>query len=104
MENQMKTVRTHRVGTVTAGLSMVVFGIMLLLYSLFEMIDFSLVLSLWPLILVGLGIELLASNIGSKKIVYDKGAVFLMIMMFFFVMGMAVVEICLEAAKNYIYC
>ena len=100
--NNMQTYRIHRVGTVTAGASMVVFGILLLIHSVFGFIDYQMVFSLWPLILIGLGAELLLSNFSEKRIVYDKGAVVLMIIMTFFAIGMAVAEICMEVTELYI--
>lgn len=99
--NSVVTYRTHRVGSVTAGLSMIVFGVLLLLHSMFDMISYNTILSLWPIILMGLGLELLLSNFFEKKIVYDKTAVFLLIIMAFFAIGMAVADVCLEATELY---
>ena len=96
------TYRTHRVGSVTAGFSMIVFGILLLSHSVFGFADYQLIFSFWPMILIGLGLELLLSNFMEKKIVYDKTAVVLMIIMVFFAIGMAVAEICLEATELYL--
>lgn len=93
--------RTHRVGSVTAGFSMIIFGILLLLHSVFGFADYQLIFSFWPVILIGLGMELLLSNFMEKKIVYDKAAVALMIIMVFFAIGMAVADICLEATELY---
>jgi len=101
-ENNSQIYRTHRVGSVTTGISMVGFGILLLLHSLFGIIGYNIIFSLWPLILIGLGIELLLSNLLERKIVYDKAAVFLLIIMTFFVMGMAVADICIQATEVYI--
>ena len=100
-ENNMQTYRIHRVGSVTAGLSMVVFGVMLLLHSVFDMISYDRIFALWPLMLIGLGLELLLSNFLAKKIVYDKAAVFLLIFMTFFVVAMAGVDVCMEASRYY---
>lgn len=100
-ENNAQSYRTHRVGSVTTGISMVGFGVLLLLHSLFGMISYSIIFSLWPLILIGLGVELLLSNIWAKKIVYDKAAIFLLIIMTLFVMGMAVADICMQTTEVY---
>ena len=81
---------------------MVVFGILLLIHTVFDFIDYQTVFSLWPLILIGLGIELLLSNFAEKRIVYDKAAVVLMIIMIFFTIGMAVADICIEATELYL--
>ena len=93
------TYRSHRVGSVTAGLSMVGFGIMFLLHLCFDLVDYQMMFSLWPVMLILLGLELLLSNFSSKKIVYDKAAVFLLILMTFFTIGMAVVDECFRWAE-----
>ena len=93
--------RSHRVGSVTAGLSMIGFGVMFLLHLLFDMVDYRMMFSLWPVILILLGVELLLSNFSAKKIVYDKAAIFLLIVMTFFSMGMAVVDACFRWAELY---
>lgn len=101
MENNTLTYRTHRVGSVTSGLSMVGFGIMLLLHSLLGIMNYEMIFSMWPLILIGMGIELLLSNFWERKIVYDKAAVFLLIIMTLFVMSMAVVDVWMKEAAVY---
>ena len=103
MEQKTKTIRVHRVGSLTAGLSLVAFGVMLLLQSTFQLVTYEFILSLWPMVLICLGIELLLSNVMTRKIVYDKGAVFLMILMAFFAVGMAITDVCLKASEIYIY-
>ena len=101
MENNLQTYRVHRVGTITAGMSMILFGVLLFLHTFFEMINYRIIFSLWPLILIGLGIELLLSNFLEKTIMYDKTAVFLLVFMVFFVVAMAVVEVELETVGGY---
>lgn len=96
------TYRTHRVGSITAGLCMVIFGVLLLLHTMFELLDYTIIFAMWPLILIGLGIELLLSNLWKEKITYDKAAVVLLIVMMFFAIGMAVADICLEVTEMYI--
>ena len=93
--------RSHRVGSVTAGLSMIGFGVMFLLHLFFEIIDYRMMFSLWPVILILLGLELLLSNFSTKKIVYDKAAIFLLIVMTFFAMGMGVADECFRWAELY---
>lgn len=99
--NKIQTYRIHRVGTITAGMSMIAFGILMLCHSVFGFIDYQTVFSLWPVILIGLGLELLLSNFAEKRIVYDKAAVVLLIMMMFFAIGMAMAEIYMEVMEIY---
>ncbi len=84
-----KQARTHRVGSVTAGLSMIGFGILFIVHLFYEAFDYAFIFKLWPIIIIGLGIELLLSNLATEKLVYDKGAIFLLVFMSFFAMGMA---------------
>ena len=94
--------RIHRVGSCTAGLSMVGFGILFLLHYFWKNLDYERIFSIWPLILIGLRAELLLSNRWEKKFIYDKGAIFLLIIMIFFVMGLAALDVCFQAGMMYI--
>lgn len=95
-------IRTHRVGSLTAGFSMIAFGVLFLLHGFGSLLTLERIFCFWPVILIGLGLELLASNAMGKKLVYDKGAVFLLILMSFFSMGMAIAEFCLKHAEAYL--
>ena len=101
-ENKGNYVRTHRVGSFTAGLSMIVFGVLFLLHLIIGTLNYALIFSLWPMMLVGLGIELFLSNFSQRKIVYDKGSVFLLIFMAFFAMMMAFADVCMKVGSAYI--
>ncbi len=90
------SIRVHRVGTITTGLSMIIFGVLFLLHGFGYMISYEMIFHLWPIMLIGLGIELLLANMIRRKFVYDKGAIVLLIVMTFFVIGMAAVDICFE--------
>ncbi len=94
--------RTHRVGTITAGLAMVVFGVLLLLQSVFDVMAYETIFAFWPVILIGLGIELLLSNVFAKQMVYDKGSVLLLVIMTIFAIGMAVTDVCIEMTELYL--
>ena len=80
----------------------VLFGVMLLLQSVFGLVTYEWILSLWPVILICLGVELLLSNLLTRKIVYDKAAVCLMVLMAFFAGGMAITDVCLKASEAYL--
>jgi len=98
-KDNITTYRSHRVGSVTAGLSMVGFGVMFLLHLLFDLVEYRMMFSLWPVMLILLGLELLLSNFSKRKIVYDKAAIFLLVLMTFFTMGMAVADECFRWAE-----
>ena len=100
-ENNTATVRTHRVGAFTSGFCMVGFGVMLLLHNLLDIMDYEMILGLWPLILIGMGIELLLSNVFKSRIVYDKAAIALLIVMTLLVLILAGVDVCMEMSKAY---
>lgn len=100
----MKT--TRRVGSFTCGIAMVGFGILFLLNTLFHVVDYMEIFSLWPLLLICMGAEMLIAN---KKysdterfhLVYDKGAIVLLILVTLFAVGMGVVDYCMQYAINY---
>ena len=94
-------IRVHRVGSVTTGLCMIGFGLMFLMHLLWDTLSYDLIFSLWPLMLVGLGIELLLSCFSTRKIVYDKAAIVLLLLMTLLAMGMAVADVCMETSKMY---
>ena len=100
-ENNNATVRTHRVGAFTSGFCMVGFGVMLLLHNLLDIMDYEMILGLWPLILIGMGIELLLSNVFKSRIVYDKAAIVLLFVMTLLVLMLAGVDGCMEVSKVY---
>ena len=100
-ENSTVTIRTHRVGAFTSGICMVVFGVMLLLHTLFHIMTYEMIFELWPLILIGMGIELLLSNVFKSRIVYDKAAIVLLFVMAIFVMVLAGADVCMEAGREF---
>ena len=84
-----------RVGTKTAGLSLIIMGTLFLLNTLGVGLPLTRILSLWPAMLIGLGLELIYANIGGKDITYDKGAVFLVIIMTIFALVMGYTQMIL---------
>lgn len=95
-------VKVRRVGTVSIGIAMVTFGVMFLLCSVFEIISYETVFALWPVILISYGVEILIFSLFKGKLIYDKGSVFIMILMMFLAAGMAAVDVCLELANYFI--
>lgn len=101
MENNT-TVSPRRMGTVSIGISMVTFGVMFLFCSVFEFLSYETVFALWPIILIAYGLELLIFSLFKGKLLYDKGAVFIMILLMLFAAGMATVDVCFKIADYFI--
>ena len=51
--------RQRRIGTITLGISLVVFGILFLIHIFGGVLNYMLIFHLWPLILIVLGGEIL---------------------------------------------
>ncbi|MDF2538389.1 MAG: hypothetical protein K0S76_1410 [Herbinix sp.] len=95
--------KTHRVGTLTFGGMLIVFGLLFLLRIFLPNLSYDIIFKLWPVVFIFLGIEVLAANFKLKednKMVYDKTAFALIILLSFFAMGMAVTEFCIEYAAS----
>ncbi len=94
--------RTHRVGTFTLGGMLITFGIIFLLRIFIATISFGIIFRLWPIIFIFLGIEILIANFNQKedKLVYDKTAFALIIILSFFAMGMSMVEFVMEQVNR----
>ena len=93
MEQQ---IRTHRVGSLTAGVAMILYGILFLLHLCANLVSYETIFRLWPVILISMGLELLLSNLISRKFFYDKGAVALLLLMTIFACGMAGIDMFYE--------
>ena len=96
--------KTHRVGTITLGGMLVTFGILFLLRIFLVDMTFEIIFKLWPIIFIFLGTEILIANFRQKeeKLIYDKTAFALIIILSFFAMGMAITEFCIEYAGSQI--
>lgn len=94
--------RSHRVGTFTLGGMLITFGIIFLLRIFISAISFSIVFKLWPIIFIFLGLEILIANFNQKedKLVYDKTAFALIIILSFFAMGMSMVEFIMDQVNR----
>lgn len=82
--------RVHRVGSITAGISLISFGIIFLLRIFTDALSYQTVFKFWPAIIIGIGVEILAAIAKRTEIKYDKGAVWLMAIMMVFATGMAI--------------
>lgn len=95
--------RMHKVGTLTLGILLVTFGILFLLHICIPGLSYEVILKLWPIIFISLGIEILLANFKQteSKLIYDKTAFFLIIVLSFFAMGMAFMEETFHYIVNY---
>jgi hypothetical protein len=87
-------IKTHRVGTLTLGCMLIVFGVLFVLHIFFSGLSYDIIFRIWPIILIFLGLEILVANFIQKeeKLIYDKTAFALIIVLTFFAMGMAIVD------------
>lgn len=94
--------RGRRVGTLTAGIMLIVFGLLFLGRFIFPILEYSFILSLWPLVLLFLGIEVIVSYFVNKeeKVRYDGGALVLIILLAVFAMIMGGIELLLDYIKS----
>lgn len=97
--------KTHRVGTLTLGGMLVTFGLLFLLRIFLQDLSFEIIFKLWPVIFIFLGLEILFANFIQKeeKLIYDKTAFALIIILSFFAMGMAMVEFIIENVNNHLH-
>ena len=94
--NNKEIHRTRRVGSITCGLMLVLYGILFMVHIIQPRLNYTVIFELWPLILVFLGVEILASSTPKsqekKKYVYDFAAVLLIFIVAFFAMIMSAVS------------
>lgn len=86
--------RTRRVGVLTLGITLIVFGCIFIYKTIFNRISYGFILKLWPCILIILGLEILISYICNKEeeYKYDGYSVLLLLVMSVFSMFMASME------------
>ncbi|WMJ87815.1 LiaF transmembrane domain-containing protein [Anaerocolumna sp. MB42-C2] len=90
--------KMHRVGTFTLGSGLILFGVLFIIRVFTGIITYQMVFKLWPLLLIILGSEILAGHYKEKEagILYDRAAIFLIILLTFFSMGMACMQYIFE--------
>lgn len=95
--------KTQRVGTITLGVMLVAFGLLFLLRIFFADLSYEIIFKLWPVIFIFLGSEILYANVKQQgdKLVYDKTAFALIIILSFFAMGMAITDFCIDYAGTH---
>lgn len=97
--------RTRRVGTVTCGLLFITYGALFLLHIVMPELNYKIMFHLWPIALISLGVEILASctrkNQEERKIVYDFPAVLLVMFLVLFVVIMAAADYGMRAVHEW---
>ena len=88
----------RRVGTATTGLVLVATGVLFLLRLFNPHFDPALYFSLWPVILILLGIEILIAYAvnSQEKLKYDGGAIVILILMTLFSMALCGLDIAMQ--------
>lgn len=102
------TVKTRRVGSVTFGVTLIVFGVLFLVHMAVPSLNYEMIFNCWPVVFVLLGIEILVenrkSNVAGYKFVYDFPAILMLGLMLFFAMMMAVVEYAIQCQRMWWDC
>lgn len=83
--------KQRRVGTITLGGVLILYGVFFLLHSFIEGISYYLIFKMWPVIFLVLGIEVLFAAVRYKddSFRYDFAAIFIICILIVFAMGMA---------------
>ena len=96
-KEEPETIKTRRVGSVTFGLTLIMFGVLFLVHMAAPSLNYEMIFNCWPMVFVLLGIEILVenhkSNASGYKFVYDFPAILMLILMLCFAMVMAAVDI-----------
>lgn len=88
--------RIRRVGSVTFGLTLILFGVLFLVNMILPTLHYEVIFRLWPVVFIFLGIEILVENHRSNaekcRFVYDFPAIVMLALMLLFAMLMAAVD------------
>lgn len=96
--------RTHKVGTLTLGIGLVLFGVLFLVHLFTGALSYELIFHLWPVVFILLGLEVLLSLIPGSRIQFQLsfGSVVLMALMMVFAMVMAGADLSMHYAQWWI--
>ena len=84
-----ETARTHRVGTMTLGFTLISFGVIYLLRLFIPTLPMDMIMHAWPIPMILLGLELILASVSKRKFTIDKGAIVLCFLVILFVFCMA---------------
>lgn len=90
---EKRVIKTRRVGSVTLGIVLIIWGSLFLLSMMFPALNYEMIFRLWPLMFISLGIEVLVSSRRpDERMVYDGAAIFILVLLVVFAMGMAGID------------
>ena len=99
-----KTKRNHRVGSVTFGILLVLFGSLFLVHAFVPALQYTMIFQLWPCIFILLGLEVLVScRKEGTTYTYDGMAIFLTMLLTIFAFVMAFLDYAIEYGGYQIY-
>lgn len=103
-EKEPEVLRTRRVGSVTFGLTLILFGVLFLVHIAAPFLNYRIIFELWPVTLILLGVEILVENHGSKtgqyQFTYDFAAILMLLLVLLFAMVMAAIDISMACSQN----
>ena len=92
---------THRVGTITLGVTMVAIGVLYLIQIFWGSIEYVWICKLWPVIFILLGVEILLANARKNgEFVYDKVGIILTFLLTVCAFFMAVMQNVIEIGNQ----
>ena len=95
--------RSRKIGVLTLGVSLVVFGALFMLRIFIPGFDYITVMKFWPVVLVLLGIEVLISALlpqkeGMQRPKIDAVSIIMLFLTLFLALGLAAAQFALEHA------
>lgn len=93
--------RIHRVGSITLGSILILFGSLFFCRIFIPGLSYEAVFRLWPVILILLGLETLYCNQKYEEFHYDFGAVCMMLLIGFMTVCLAYSDLFFQWAGTY---
>ncbi|MSS62471.1 LiaF transmembrane domain-containing protein [Velocimicrobium porci] len=94
--------KTHKIGTFTLGITLILFGILFLLHVFAIPISYELILKLWPIMFIFLGTEILYHyfRFRDEPLSINGGSIFILFLVGCFSAFMAFAELFFEYTKS----
>ena len=96
--------RSRRIGSVTLGLTLIVFGVLFFLSIFIKNLDYMYVIKFWPVIFIFLGIEMLVAAFSKRaeRAKVDIPSCIMTLLLIGFSMALAAVQFALDAFPQYL--